>query len=380
MSRLPVVPISFSTSSSTGRPWQSQPPLRRHQVAGHRLEARVDVLERARLDVVDARACRSRWAGPRRRPTRARPLAQLERAREDVGLASTTRGSAPRARGSDTFGSTGSNAPIVPTSRRTNASSSCEDEAPGPRGTTPLAAPSRRAAAHRPPTTASRDHGRVPPASTAVADVRRRFGQGLGEDVRRGRRRRLPPSRLARAPRSRRRVPVVAVPRMLHPCRRPTAPSATASGAADGPLTLDRGRERLVCYPSPTMAAAEAHEEGARRPAGAAARRSSAELRSSSRRSRTTRSPRRSRTCPATSASTTSRPTPARRRSSARRTSRSRTTSATCSQKIDRALKRMDAGTYGICERCGKPIEKARIKALPYVDLCIKDAQAQSRR
>ena len=48
--------------------------------------------------------------------------------------------------------------------------------------------------------------------------------------------------------------------------------------------------------------------------------------------------------------------------------------------KIERALKRMDDGTYGICERCGKPIEKARIKALPYVDLCIKDAQAQSRR
>jgi DnaK suppressor protein len=49
-------------------------------------------------------------------------------------------------------------------------------------------------------------------------------------------------------------------------------------------------------------------------------------------------------------------------------------------QKIDRALKRIDAGTYGICERCGKPIEKARLKALPYVDLCIKDAQARSRR
>jgi RNA polymerase-binding transcription factor len=48
--------------------------------------------------------------------------------------------------------------------------------------------------------------------------------------------------------------------------------------------------------------------------------------------------------------------------------------------KIDRALKRMDDGVYGICEVCGKPIEKARIKALPYVDLCIKDAQAQSRR
>jgi RNA polymerase-binding transcription factor len=49
-------------------------------------------------------------------------------------------------------------------------------------------------------------------------------------------------------------------------------------------------------------------------------------------------------------------------------------------QKIDRALEKMDAGTYGFCERCGKPIEKARVRALPYVDLCIKDAQAQSRR
>jgi RNA polymerase-binding transcription factor DksA/uncharacterized protein YggU (UPF0235/DUF167 family) len=48
--------------------------------------------------------------------------------------------------------------------------------------------------------------------------------------------------------------------------------------------------------------------------------------------------------------------------------------------KIDRALERMAEGTYGICSRCGKPIEKARLKALPYVDLCIKDAQAQARR
>jgi RNA polymerase-binding protein DksA len=49
-------------------------------------------------------------------------------------------------------------------------------------------------------------------------------------------------------------------------------------------------------------------------------------------------------------------------------------------QKIDRALKRIDDGTYGICDRCGRPIAKARIKALPYADLCIDDAQAQSRR
>jgi RNA polymerase-binding protein DksA len=49
-------------------------------------------------------------------------------------------------------------------------------------------------------------------------------------------------------------------------------------------------------------------------------------------------------------------------------------------QKIERALGRIDAGTYGVCERCGKPIPKARIKALPYADLCIDDAQARSRR
>ena len=49
-------------------------------------------------------------------------------------------------------------------------------------------------------------------------------------------------------------------------------------------------------------------------------------------------------------------------------------------QKIDRALQRMDEGTFGICAKCGKPIEKARLKALPYMELCIKDAQAQTRR
>jgi len=48
-------------------------------------------------------------------------------------------------------------------------------------------------------------------------------------------------------------------------------------------------------------------------------------------------------------------------------------------QKIEKALTRMDEGTYGICERCGKPIEKARLKALPYANLCIADAQAATR-
>ncbi len=38
---------------------------------------------------------------------------------------------------------------------------------------------------------------------------------------------------------------------------------------------------------------------------------------------------------------------------------------------IDHALAKMDAGTYGVCERCGNPIPKARLKALPYAALCV---------
>ncbi|MCJ7831896.1 MAG: TraR/DksA family transcriptional regulator [Actinobacteria bacterium] len=47
-------------------------------------------------------------------------------------------------------------------------------------------------------------------------------------------------------------------------------------------------------------------------------------------------------------------------------------------KKIARALGNIDSGTFGLCERCGKAIEKARIKALPYAALCIKDAQAEA--
>jgi DnaK suppressor protein len=38
---------------------------------------------------------------------------------------------------------------------------------------------------------------------------------------------------------------------------------------------------------------------------------------------------------------------------------------------IDRALAKMDAGTYGVCERCGHPIPKERLRALPYAALCV---------
>jgi DnaK suppressor protein len=40
---------------------------------------------------------------------------------------------------------------------------------------------------------------------------------------------------------------------------------------------------------------------------------------------------------------------------------------------IDDALERLDAGTYGRCERCGDPIEFARLEAIPYATLCLED-------
>ncbi len=47
--------------------------------------------------------------------------------------------------------------------------------------------------------------------------------------------------------------------------------------------------------------------------------------------------------------------------------------------RIEKALGKIDHGTYGLCDRCGKPIEKARLKALPYANLCLKDKQAEER-
>ena len=47
--------------------------------------------------------------------------------------------------------------------------------------------------------------------------------------------------------------------------------------------------------------------------------------------------------------------------------------------KVRSALRRLDAGTYGACERCGKPIDKARLRALPYSVLCIDCKKLEER-
>jgi DnaK suppressor protein len=46
----------------------------------------------------------------------------------------------------------------------------------------------------------------------------------------------------------------------------------------------------------------------------------------------------------------------------------------------ERALDRIDAGTYGICESCGQPVGKARLLAFPQATLCVACKQRQERR
>ena len=47
---------------------------------------------------------------------------------------------------------------------------------------------------------------------------------------------------------------------------------------------------------------------------------------------------------------------------------------------VERALGRLDAGTYGRCEECGLPIPKARLQAFPRATLCVTCKQREERR
>ncbi|TXS50945.1 TraR/DksA family transcriptional regulator [Streptomyces sp. t39] len=49
-------------------------------------------------------------------------------------------------------------------------------------------------------------------------------------------------------------------------------------------------------------------------------------------------------------------------------------------EQTERALERLDAGTYGLCESCGNPIGKARMQAFPRATLCVECKQKQERR
>jgi len=46
---------------------------------------------------------------------------------------------------------------------------------------------------------------------------------------------------------------------------------------------------------------------------------------------------------------------------------------------VEAALTRLDSGKYGPCGNCGKPIDEARLRAIPYTDLCI-DCKAEEEK
>ncbi len=47
--------------------------------------------------------------------------------------------------------------------------------------------------------------------------------------------------------------------------------------------------------------------------------------------------------------------------------------------KIEQALAKIEAGTFGICESCEEPIEPKRLEARPVAELCIGCKEAQER-
>ena len=48
-------------------------------------------------------------------------------------------------------------------------------------------------------------------------------------------------------------------------------------------------------------------------------------------------------------------------------------------ERVDRALAKLDEGTYGTCDACGEAIPPARLKAMPDSALCVNCAAAERR-
>ena len=46
---------------------------------------------------------------------------------------------------------------------------------------------------------------------------------------------------------------------------------------------------------------------------------------------------------------------------------------------VEKALERVDKGTYGDCETCEKVIPLARLKALPFARLCVSCQEVEER-
>lgn len=48
-------------------------------------------------------------------------------------------------------------------------------------------------------------------------------------------------------------------------------------------------------------------------------------------------------------------------------------------EEVEIALRKIEEGTYGVCDACGNPISAARLEALPYASLCL-DCENQAER
>jgi len=46
---------------------------------------------------------------------------------------------------------------------------------------------------------------------------------------------------------------------------------------------------------------------------------------------------------------------------------------------VEHALQKYEAGTYGLCDSCGKPIEQARLEAIPQASFCLKCKTGQAK-
>ena len=49
-------------------------------------------------------------------------------------------------------------------------------------------------------------------------------------------------------------------------------------------------------------------------------------------------------------------------------------------QEVRAALARLEAGTYGICQKCGEAIGAERLEFLPLTTLCVRCAQSKRTR
>lgn len=47
--------------------------------------------------------------------------------------------------------------------------------------------------------------------------------------------------------------------------------------------------------------------------------------------------------------------------------------------RVDRALNRIDQGTYGACLKCGAPIPPERLEAIPFAELCVECKKKEER-